>query len=411
MRVDLTDLDLFERDEVWSRFDELRREAPVHWNPEPAPNSGFWSLTRHADVVAVDRDPQTFTSTRFVNLEEVDDDLIRIRRSMLETDGLRHRALRKLLQRDFSNRNLKRYEDFLRELTRATVDSAGRSTEFDFVTTVSADFPIQALARLLDVPDGDTGKLIAWGNQIIGNTDPDYATVLLGDAESEQYKHLPFRSPASLEVFEYGRELARMRRGGDGEDLVSKLVNGIPADGEPLTPTDFDNYFLLLVVAGNETTRHTISHGMLALLRNPAQLALLQRDPSLIPSAVEEILRWASPVYHFRRTATRDVNIHGQRITAGEKVVMWFASANRDENVFTDPYTFDVTRTPNDHVSFGKGSPHFCLGASLARLEVRLLFETLLPRIKHIEPAGDVSRVRSNFVNGIKQLPVHVTWQ
>jgi cytochrome P450 len=411
MPVDLTDLDLFERDEVWSRFDELRRAAPVHWNPEPAPNSGFWSLTRHADVVAVDRDPQTFSSTRFVNLEEVDDDLIQIRRSMLETDGLRHRALRKLLQRDFSNRNLKRYEDFLRELTRATVDAAASSTEFDFVTTISADFPIQVLARLLDVPEGDTGRLIAWGNQIIGNTDPDYAAVLLGDAESERYKHLPFRSPASLEVFEYGRELARGRRGGAGEDLVSKLVNGIPADGEPLTRTDFDNYFLLLVVAGNETTRHTISHGMLALLRNPAQLARLQHDPSLIPGAVEEILRWASPVYHFRRTATRDVDLRGQRIRAGDKVVMWFASANRDEEVFADPYSFDVTRTPNDHVSFGKGSPHFCLGASLARLEVRLLFETLLPRIKHIEPAGDVSHVRSNFVNGIKRLPVRVTWR
>jgi cytochrome P450 len=409
--VDLADLDVFERDDAWSRFDILRRDAPVHWNPEPAPSSGFWSLTRHADIVAVDRDPETFTSTRFVNLEEVDDDLIKIRRSMLESDGTRHRALRKLLARDFGGRTLQRYEEFLRDLTRVTVDAALRKEEFDFVSEISADFPIQVLSRLLDVPESDTGQLIAWGNRIIGNTDPDYADVLLGDAESDRYKHLPFRSPASLEVFEYGRELARQRRGGDGEDLVSKLVNRTPIDGEPLSATEFDNYFLLLVVAGNETTRHTISHGMLALLRNPDQLALLQARPELIPTAVEEILRWASPVYHFRRTATRDVELGGQKIRAGEKVVMWFAAGNRDERVFADPYTFDVTRTPNDHVTFGKGSPHFCLGNNLARLEIRLMFETLLPRIRHIEPAGEVTRVRSNFVNGIKRFPVRIASQ
>ncbi|MFI9383092.1 cytochrome P450 [Kutzneria sp. NPDC052558] len=406
--VDLADLDLFERNAAWPVFARLRREAPVHWNPEPAPNSGFWSVTRHADIVAVDRDTETFTSTRFVNLEEVDDDQIRIRRSMLESDGVRHRALRKLLLREFGGPALRRFEDFLRDLTAVTVDAALDKGEFDFVTEVSADFPIQVLARLLDVPEGDTGQLIKWGNQIIGNTDPEYAEVLLSDAESERYRNLPFRSPASLEVFEYGRALARQRRGGDGEDLVSKLVNRVPVDGEPLSATEFDNYFLLLVVAGNETSRHTISHGMHALLHHPDQLRLLQEDPSLIPGAVEEILRWASPVYHFRRTATRDVELGGQPIRAGDKVVMWFASGNRDEAVFDDPDRFDVTRSPNPHVTFGKNSPHFCLGANLARLEVRLMFETLLPRLKTVEPAGEVTRVRSNFVNGIKQFPIRV---
>ncbi|MEV8633101.1 cytochrome P450 [Streptosporangium sp. NPDC051023] len=406
--VDLTDLDAFEQNRAWERFDLLRREAPVHWNPEQAPNSGFWSITRHEDIVAVDRDAETFTSTRFVNLEEIDDDLIKIRRSMLESDGVRHRALRKLLQRDFGSRTLQKYEEFLRGLTRATVDAALRNREFDFVREVSADFPIQVLARMLDVPEDHTGRLIDWGNKMIGNDDPDYADVLISDAESEKYKHLPFRSPSALEVFEYGRELARRRRGGDGDDLVSKLVNRVPEDGEPLTATEFDNYFLLLVVAGNETTRHAISHSMLALIDNPDQLALLQDRPELIPNAVEELLRWASPVYHFRRTATRDVELRGQRISAGDKVVMWFASGNRDEEVFAEPYKLDVTRRPNDHVTFGKGSPHFCLGNSLARMEMRLMFETLLPRIRSIEPAGEVTRVRSNFVNGIKRFPVRI---
>jgi cytochrome P450 len=407
--VDLSDLDAFERNEAWGQFDVLRHESPVHWNPEVAPGSGFWSVTRQADIVTVDRDSETFSSTDYVNMEEVDDDLKDLRRSMLETDGLRHRALRKLLQRDFGGRTLVKFEEFLRGLTWGTVDAALRQGEFDFVKEISADFPIQVLARMLDVPADHTTQLIDWGNKMIGNTDPDYADVLMTDAESDQYKHLPFRSPAALEVFEYGRELARQRRGGDGEDLVSHLVNRVPEDGEPLTATDFDNYFLLLVVAGNETTRHTISQAMLALIQHPDQLALLQEKPELIPAAVEEMLRWASPVYHFRRTATRDVELGGARIRQGDKVVMWFASGNRDEAVFADPYNFDVSRHPNDHVTFGKGGPHFCLGNNLARLEIRLMFETLLPRLKSVELAGEVTRVRSNFVNGIKKFPVRVT--
>jgi cytochrome P450 len=406
--VDLDDLDRFAKDEAWGQFDTLRRESPVHWTPS-AHGDGYWSVTRYADIATVDRDPATFTSMKFVNLEDVDDDLQDLRRSILETDGARHTALRKLIQREFSARNLRQYEDFLRDLTRVTVDNALARGSFDFVKEVSADFPIQVLARLLDVPESDTGQLIDWGNQLIGNTDPDYSEFLLTDPGSDQYKHLPFRSPASIEVFEYGRDLARRRRGGDGRDLVSVLVNRVPEDGEPLTATDFDNYFLLLVVAGNETTRHTISHAMHALIRNPGQLALLRDQPELIPGAVEEFLRWASPVYHFRRTATRDVELGGRTIREGDKVVMWFASGNRDDTVFDDPYRFDVTRKNVDHLSFGRGGPHLCLGNSLARLEIRLMFEELIPRITAAHLDGEVRRVRSNFVNGIKTLPVRVT--
>lgn len=295
-RVDLADLDNF-ADGVtpWRMFHTLRHEDPVHWQPEEAPNSGFWAVTRHSDIARVDRDAETFTSTRFVNLEEVDEDQIKKRASILELDGVRHRAMRSVIQRQFGAGVINSYGDFLRGLTAKTLDAALAKGTFDFVTDVSADFPINVLARLLDVPPEDNQRLIDWGNRIIGNTDPDYADVLLNSAESEQYRDLPFRSPASLEVFEYGRELARQRRGGDGTDLVSKLVNTIPRDGVPLSAQDFDNYFLLLVVAGNETTRHTISHSMLALLQHPEQLARLKDDPSLIPTAVEEFLRWASP--------------------------------------------------------------------------------------------------------------------
>lgn len=409
LSMDLADPDNFlDGRTPWRIFDELRRDDPVHWNPETDGGRGFWSLTRHADIVAADRDQDTFTSTRFVNLEEVDERQAEIRRSMLETDGPRHLAMRRLLQREFTPRAVAGYATFLRGLTARTLDAALVKGTFDFVEEVAADFPINVLARMLDVPE-DARRLIDWGNRIIANTDPEYADVLLHSADSERYRDLPFRSPASLEVFEYGRELAARRRGGNGTDLVSKLINQVPRDGVPLSERDFDNYFLLLVVAGNETTRHAITHAMRALIDHPDQAERLRADPDLMPAAVEEFLRWASPVYHFRRTATRDVELGGKRVREGDKVVLWFASANRDERVFDDPYRFDVTRAPNDQISFGKGGPHFCLGNALARLEMRIMFEELLPRLADIRLAGEVSRVRSNFVNGVKEMPVTVT--
>ena len=407
--VDLVDLDRFTGPEAWGMLDTLRKESPVHFQRETDGGSGFWAVTRHADICEVDKDPDTYTSTNFVNLEEVDEDLQEQRRSPLEMDGLRHRALRKLISREFSRPNLMRnYEELLRDITRTTVDAALAKGEFDFVADVSADFPIQVLARLLDVPQEKTDQLIDWGNEIIGFSDPEHARVLISDADSEQYKHLPFRSPVAQEVFDYGRELAADRKGGEGTDLVSQLVNKIPEDGQAMSASEFDSYFLLLVVAGNETTRHTITHSMLALLEHPEQLAKLQENPDLIPDAVEEFLRWASPVYHFRRTATRDVELRGQHIKEGDKVVMWFASGNRDEEVFENPYDFDVTRRDIDHVTFGKGSPHLCMGNNLARMEIRLMFEELIPRLQSIELNGEVRHVRSNFVNGIKTLPVKV---
>ncbi len=406
--VDLTDLDAFGRNESWAMFDTLRREDPVHWQEEPD-GSGFWAVTRYDDIWEVDKDPETFTSTQFVNLEEVDDELRDFRRSILEMDGARHLALRKLIQREFSPRNLRGYEEFLSDLTRVTVDKALAKGEFDFVEDISADFPIQVLARLLDVPNDDTGQLIAWGNEMVGNTDPDFTQYRIDSPESEKYKMYPFRSPTTLEVFEYGRALAAGRKGGSARDLVSLLVNQVPEDGNPMSEKDFDNYFLLLVIAGNETTRHAISNAMLRLMEQPEQLQLLQQQPELMPTAVEELLRWASPVYHFRRTATRDTVIGGRKIAEGDKVVMWFGSGNRDESKFENPYTLDVTRKNVDHMTFGKGSPHLCLGNNLARMEIRLMFSELLPRLKSIELTGDIKRVRSNFVNGIKAFPVKVT--
>jgi cytochrome P450 len=409
--VTLADLDLFEHEQPWAVFDELRRNAPVHWDEEDAPNHGFWSLTRYHDIVGVLRDTDTFSSERGgVSTEELDDDQIEARKSKLETDGVRHRALRRLMQGEFTPKAVAGYETFLRGLTASTLDAAFAKKEFDFVAEVAADFPIRVLARMLDVPNpDDIYKLIDWGNRMIGNTDPEHADVLLDSAESDQYRLLPFRSPAAQEVFDYGNALANERRGKDGTDLVSRLVNQTPMDDVPLSQRDFNSYFLLLVVAGNETTRHTITHSMHNLMQNPDQMALLKERPELIPWAVEELLRLASPVYHFRRTATKDTEINGQAIKEGDKVVTWFAAGNRDPEVFDDPYRMDVTRNPNEHMAFGRGGPHMCMGNALARLEIRIMFETLLPRIDSIEQIGSLDLLRSNFVNGIKRFPVRVS--
>jgi cytochrome P450 len=407
--ITLANLDIFEGGAPWSLFADLRRESPIHWNEEEKPNSGFYSVTRYHDIVKVLRDSDTFTSERFTNLEEVDAEQEEARRSLLETDGTRHRALRRLLQGQFTPQAVAKYETFLRGLTATTLDNAFAKGEFDFVEEVAADFPIQVLAKLLDVPESDTGQLIDWGNRMIGFDDPEHADVLINDPESEKYRLVPFKSPAALELFAYGDELARQRKGKDGTDLVSVLVNSPMSDGIALTERDFHTNFLLLVVAGNETTRHTITHTMNNLINNPDQLALLQERPDLIPWAVEEFLRYASPVYHFRRTATKDVELNGVNIKAGQKVVPWFASGNRDDSVFENPNKFDVTRNPNEHMSFGRGGPHMCLGNALARIELRVMFEDLVNRVDKVERIGEVDFLRSNFVHGIKRMPVKVS--
>jgi cytochrome P450 len=407
--VDLTNVDAFQRDEAWSMFETLRAEDPLHWTDEnDSDGHGFWSVVSYADIERINKDGDTFTSTKFVNLEEPPEEFQDLRRSILESDGSRHQALRKLLARDFSVAQLRRYEDFLRGLARTSIEDALAKQDIDFVDAIAADFPINVLARLLDVPDDMIPQLIEWGNAIVGFSDPELSDVLVDSEEAQKWKHLPFRSPVSLEIFEYGRQLAKERRGGDGDDLVSKLVNRMPEDGALLSDTDFDNYFLLLVVAGNETTRQAMTLSMKALMDNPDQMQYFLDNMDKSQIMVEELIRYASPVYHFRRTATEDIEMHGKTIKAGDKVVTWFAAGNRDPQKFDDPYRLDLTRFPNDHMTFGKG-PHTCLGANLARLEIRILFEELLPRLGSIEQTGEIDRVRSNFVNGVKRFPVRVT--
>lgn len=404
----LADLDTFAEGPPWALFGELRDNEPIAWTPEQAPHSGYWSVTRHADIVAVSRDWETFTSSRGVSLEELDDDQLEVRTALIDTDPPRHAELRRIVAGAFVPRVINGYETFLRGVVAQSLDEAVARGEFDFVEAVSSEIPVRVLCRLLAVPDEDRDLITRWGDRLVGHTDPELADVLLGSEESEEYRLVPFRSPAALEVFEYGRAVQAERRAAPTDDVISRLVTA-EIDGEPLTQQDLDNYFLLLTLAGQETTRQAISLAMLTLIENPAALATLKQRPELLQgSGLDEMLRWGQPVYHMRRTATRDVELGGAAIKAGDKVAMWFASGNRDERAIDRSDVLDLDREHVDLLTFGKGGPHFCMGSFLAKMELRVTLEELVARIDGATLAGPVERVRSNFVNGVKRMPVSV---
>jgi cytochrome P450 len=406
--IDLASPDFFVTAPPHEALRVLREHDPVHWQPEPPPNHGFWAVTKYRDLETIMHDHVIFSAEKAgVILEEMAPDELAARQSMMETDPPRHTRLRKIVSPLFTPRAVREYERYCRELARAILDKALADAEFDFVEEISRQLPIRVLARILGVPYEDTDKLIEWGDRMIGNADPEYADLVVGRDDTSQYRLLPFRSPAAAELCDYGHAMADRRRDDPQDDLVSKLVHA-QVDGQSLTTVEFDNFFSLLVVAGNETTRHSITHGMLALMDHPDAMRRLVVDPSLIPAAVEEMLRWGSVTMQFRRTATRDTRLADVTVLEGDKVVVYFISANYDEEKFSDPFRFDIAREPNPHVAFGSGGPHFCLGAPLARMEMRVLFEELLPRLARVDVAGPISRLRSSFINGIKHMPVRV---
>jgi cytochrome P450 len=402
--ADLASHDTFVRCVPHATFARMRHEEPVAW-VEESDGSGFWAVVRHADVEMVSRDFARFTASRGIRIEDMAPDELEARRTMMESDPPEHARLRRLVQPGFTPRVVATYEEAFRRLAGYVLDRVLAIGEFDFVTEISRELPIRLLCRLLGVPESDASQLVAWGDQMISNADPEYTPVVIDKDDSEEYRLLPFRSPAAIEVFRYAEEMAVRRRANPEDDIISTLLHSEP-DGEPLTDLEFKNFFTLMMVAGNETTRHTISHGLIFLTDHPEQLEELRADSEgLSVSATEEILRASAVTMHFRRTATEDTELGGVGIEKGDRVVVWYPSANYDEEVFADPFRFDIRRTPNDHLTFGAGR-HVCLGASLARLEVRVVFEELLKRVRTIEIIGEPDRLRSNFINGIKHLPV-----
>ncbi len=398
--VDIGDPDLYIDSVPHSRFRRLRDEQPLSFHEE-ADGSGFWALVRYQDVVDVGRDWRTFSSAQGSTLEELDEDQLAVRRSMLDLDPPAHTRLRRLVTPAFTPKVVRSYETAFRELTRDVIGKTAALRRFDLVEVVSKQLPVLWLCRHLGVPESEADRMIEWTDRMLGQSDPEY----LESDDDDRTRYAPFGTIAGLEAYRYAAQLAAERRNDPTDDLMSKILFAEP-NGEPLTDAEFQNFFTVLMIAGQEASRHAVSHGTLALIQNPEQLARLQDDSTLMTTATEEIIRWATPIYQFRRTATTDVTMHGETIRSGDKVTVWYISANFDEAMFDDPLAFDVGRTPNDHVAFGKGGPHLCLGAGLARLQVQIAFEELLPLIPRMKLDGPVERLRSNFIHGIKHLPI-----
>ena len=407
--ADITSHDTYTAGVPHATFDRLRRDDPVHWTDE-ADGSGFWSILRYDDALRVSRDVATFTSTKGIRLEEMDEEETAARRTMMELDPPEHSRLRRLVNKGFTRRTVESFEHGIRELAVEVIERALNSAvddRFDFVHEIAEELPMRMLGRLLGTSDDDGRKLVAWGDALLGNTDPDFTDHPVDLTDTDQFRMVPFRSPASIQIFSYAQEQAADRRACPRDDIITQLLEPT-LDGNPLTDLEFNNFFTLLVAAGNDTTRYTMTHGLWTLMQHPGLWKAWQADPSLTPTAIEEILRTSSVTMHFRRTATTDVEMAGSHIKAGDKVVIWFNAANHDPEGFPNPYRFDLARQKNDHMAFGRNGPHLCLGAWLARMEIRLVFEELMKRVDRFEPAGDVDRLRSNFIAGIKRLPVRV---
>jgi cytochrome P450 len=405
--VDLTDLDMWARGVPYEQFARLRSEAPVAWSEEPDGGPGFWSVLRYDDIVAASRDTKTFSSSRGISFEDPTDEDMAARRTIIDTDPPAHTKLRKILSGSFTQRAVAVYQHFVEGLTEQVLDTGLVTGPFDFVDAIAKEVPIRVLAEIMGLPTDDLPLFIDLGDRLIANTDPAVTDVVWGRDDTDAYRLFPFRSPYGKQLWDLGRTVIRDRMSAPGNDLLSALLRA-EVDGERLTERDLDNFFSIMVIAGNETTRIAIAQGVLAFCENPGQWDRLRADSSLLDSATEEVLRWTCPTHFMRRTASADIDFGGARIRAGDKVVLWYVSGNMDDAEFEDPDVFDIARSPNRHLSFGRGGPHLCLGAHLARLEIRVVLAALAKRVAGFELAGPPQRIRSNFTNGLRQLPVMI---
>jgi cytochrome P450 len=408
----------------------LRAESAVVWMDEPAIDQwpagpGFWGVLRHAEVKEVMRNPAVYSS--HLGATQISDPpdgkaLAFVRQMMLNQDPPGHSRLRKLLTRAFTPRAIARLEDRIAGWARELVTNVAGRTECDFATEVAADLPLLTLAELFGVPSEDRWLMFDWSNRVIGYQDTEYAFSARAGADGstdmakraialrprpDEHGRLPDqRTRAGMpDLYAYAHELGEYKRHNPGDDIMSNLMREVDDAGGRVSVGEFENLFWLFSVAGNETLRNALPGGLFALMSHVDEYRRLRADRSLLGKAVDEMLRWWSPVMRFRRTATVDTELGGTRIRAGDKVVVWFSAANRDERAFAEPDRFDVSREPNDHLGFGHG-PHYCIGAHLAKVQMRAMFTALFDVLGEVEPAGEPERLRSNFQNGIKHLPI-----
>ncbi len=398
LEIDIYDPDAFVPGVPHDQFTILRAEAPVYKHADPERESGYWAVTRHEDCVTISRNPELFSSheeTCFI-FEMPEEQKAQQQMMLVNMDPPVHTRQRSLVNRGFTPRTIGKLEERIEKVCEEIVDKAVATGEGDFVTMVAAELPLVVIAEMIGVPYEDRHKLFEWSNRMLSGDDPD---VVSPEANAA----------AAMEVYAYANELAAERRKCPADDIITKLISP-DEEGNVLDEFEFDLFFVLLMVAGNETTRNAISGGMQALIENPEQWERLKADPQgLKGTAADEIVRWVSPVMDFRRTVMKDTELGGVQLKAGDKIVMYYPSANRDETVFENADQFDVGRNPNPHIGFGGGGPHYCLGRHLAKLEIELMLETLARKIDTVELTGPVDRLRSNFINGIKRMPVRIT--
>jgi cytochrome P450 len=415
-RIDLSDFDWWMRPvaEREAAFAALRAERPIARMELPElpllgqPAGHYWAVTRHADVVEVSRQPKLFCSGRGTNIADMPVPFLEFFGSMINMDDPRHARMRRIVSRGFTPRQLELLKADVEGIAAGIVDEVIERGECDFVTEVAARLPLRVIVDLMGIPRREEQYIFDRTNVILGFTDDEYVDP--GDDPENPATYITAILSAGQDLANMVTELAEARIAEPANDLVTALVTS-EVDGEHLSPQELASFFILLVVAGNETTRNAIAHGLWALTEHPDQKQRWLDDPDgVTPTAVEEIVRWSSPVMHFRRTVTEDgVRLGDHEFSEGERVVMWYGSANRDEAVFDDPQRFDVTRTPNEHVGFGGPGPHFCLGAHLARREITVMFRELLSRVPDIHATVEPDRLRSNFINGVKHLPAAFT--
>ena len=412
-QIDLTDLDVFVERLPHDWFDALRSEHPVWLHPETEEEEPFWVVTSYEHITEIHRSGTLFShqtgpgrdGAGGIALPDLPADQ-GPGLQMVMTDPPKHTSYRKLVNSGFTPRMIRKLEDTMRMRTDIILDRVTPVGSCDFVTDIAAELPLMAIADIVGVPEQDREKLFDWSNRIMGSQDPEFADADR-DPDDDQYV------TAMIEMAMYAHGLADDKRSSPGEDIWTQLVDAQVTleDGTTATLTDIerDLFFTLLIVAGNETTRNGISLGMVAFLEHPDQWQLLQDDPDLIDGAVDEILRYCSPVNYFRRTATNDAVVGGASIKAGDKVTLWYPAGNRDPLVYDDPHRFDITRTNNHHMAFGAGGAHYCLGANLAKLELKVMFSALAERVPDIAITGPIERLRMNLVNSLKHLPVSFT--
>jgi len=406
--VDLADPALYDQGIPHEVFAEVRRQPGLVWTDDTDTTKGFWSVGRMADLVTVSRDAATWSSELgHIQIYDVDEDVRRVRASMIDLDPPVHTRLRRLVSAAFTPRHVQGHEDAIRTRVRSLLDRLVADGGGDWVTAVAAPIPIGVICEIMGVPAADHGLMIEMSDHLVAGTSGESLDPT-AYGNTTPLRELPFNSPAAFGIYDYACRIRRQRLAHPSDDLLGLLAT-VELDGERLSETDYARFFQLMIFAGNETTRSSMAHLALHLVEHPDQFDRVRRDPSLLDQAVDEVIRYSSPILYFRRTATVDAVLAGTEVAAGEKVVMWYASANFDDDVFADPLRFDVgrPRTPA-HVAFGGGGVHFCLGASLARLELAILLEEIQRAGLEIELAGTPHYVRSNFVNGIESLPVRV---